>query len=128
MNKERFHQYIADFNKGDYREVLSTYYAEDAILETPDVRYEGLENVIDFFIRSHKGVKEFLTVTNLLIDGDGVAAELEAEMKVTLDRPDHHIRPLKKGDTMMINQCALYDVKDSRIRHVRVYRRKVAII
>lgn len=125
MNKEKFFQYVKDFNKGDYRGFISTYFTEDAIFETPDVRCEGQESIMNFFIRGHKGVNEVLKVKNILVDGNSIAAELEAEMQVTADRPDHHIRPSKKGETFIINQAAFYDIKDSKISHVRVYRRKI---
>lgn len=128
MNKEEFFRYIQDMNKGDYRKSISIYYTEDAIFETPDVRCEGQGSIIDFFMKGHKGVQETLSVKNILVEGNRIAAELEAEMKVTADRPDHHIRPSKKGDLFIIHQCAFYDLKDSKFCHVRVYRRKVTVL
>ena len=128
MDKAKFLQYIKKFNKGDYRKVFSTYYTEDAIFETPDVRCEGQESIINFMVKGHEGINEVLSVKNILIeDHDRVAAELEAEMHVTTDRPDHHIRPCKKGELFIITQCAFYDTRDSKFCHVRVYRRKVTI-
>lgn len=127
MNRGKFSQYIEDFNKGDYREVFSTYYTEDAIFETPDVRCEGRESIINFMVKGHEGINEVLSVKNILIENNRVAAELEAEMHVTADRPDHHIRPCKKGELFIITQCAFYDTRDSQFCHVRVYRRKVTI-
>jgi len=128
MNKQGFFQYVKDFNKREYTEFISTYFTKDALFETPDVRCEGQESIIDFFIRGHKGVDETLKVKNILIDGNCLAAELEAEMKVTADRPDHHVRPSKKGETFIITQCAFYDIKDGKFCHVRVYRRKVTVL
>ena len=128
MNKERFLQYIKDFNKGAYREVFSTYYTKDAIFETPDVRWEGQERIIDFILKGHKGVHETLTVKNMLIESDRIAVELEAKMQVTADRPDHHIRPSKKGEVFFIYQCAFYDIEDDKFFDVRVYRRKVTVL
>ena len=40
MNKEKFFQYINDFNKGDYEKVVSTYYTEDIIF---DMRIIGMK-------------------------------------------------------------------------------------
>jgi hypothetical protein len=128
MNKENFLRYIQEFNKGDYRKVFSTYYTKDAIFETPDIRCEGQESIIDFIVKGHKGVQETISVKNILVEGDRVAAELEAEMRVTADRPDHHIRPSKKGEVFIIYQCAFYDIKDDKFFDVRVYRRKVTVL
>jgi hypothetical protein len=128
MDKEQFLQYIEAFNKGDHRAVFSTYYTEDAVFETPDVVCDGRESIINFIIKGHTGVNENISVKNILIEGDRVAAELEAEMQVTADRPDHHIRPSKKGDLFKIYQCAFYDLKDGKFCNVRVYRRKVTVL
>jgi hypothetical protein len=128
VNKENFLQYIKDFNKGDYRQFILSYFTEDAIFENPELRYEGRENIIHYFIKSHKGVNEVLRVKNILIDGNRIAAELEAELQVTADRPDHHIRPVKNGDTLLLTISAFYDLKDSKICHVRIYRKKLTLL
>ena len=128
MNKEKFFQYIKDFNEGDYRHFILSYFTEDAIFENPEVRHEGRENIIRYFIKSHKGVHEVLRVKNILIDGNRIAAELEAELQVTVDRPDHHIRPVKKGETLLLTISAFYDLKDFKICHIRIYRRKITVL
>jgi hypothetical protein len=127
VNKEKFLQYINDFNTGDYRQFILTYFTEDAIFENPELRVEGRENITHYFIKSHKGVNEILRVKNILIEGDRVAAELEAELQVMADRPDHHIRPVKNGDTLLLTISAFYDLKDSKICHVRIYRKKLTL-
>ena len=66
MNKEKFYQYIKDFNGGDFEKVASTYYTEDVIFDTPDYRYEGKEEVKKFFIEFHKGMDETLRIENVL--------------------------------------------------------------
>ena len=127
MDKETFLQYIESFNKGDHRGVFTNYYTEDAVFQTPDVVCEGRESIINFIIKGHEGVNEVLSVKNILIEDNRVAAELEAEMQVTSDRLDHHIRSSKKGDSYKIYQCAFYDLKDGKFCHVRVYRRKITV-
>jgi len=128
MNKEKFLQYIKDFNEGDYRHFILSYFTEDAIFENPEVRHEGRENIIRYFIKSHKGVNEVLRAKNILTDGNRIAAELEAELQFTADRPDHHIRPVKKGDRLLLTISAFYDLEDSKIRHIRIYRRKITVL
>ena len=128
MNKENFLQYIKDFNEGDYGQFILSYFTEDAIFENPEVRHEGRENIIRYFIKSHKGVNEVLRAKNILTDGNRIAAELEAEPQVTADRPDHHIRPVKKGETLLLAISAFYDIENSKICHIRIYRRKITVL
>jgi hypothetical protein len=128
MDKEEYYQYVKDFNGGDYRGFVAKYFAKDAYFENPDTKHKGHEDISDFFYSSHKGVRETLRVENLLIGENKIAAELEAKMEVTADRPDYPLRPCKKGEAFIINIAAFYDVKDGKLSAVRVYRKKVTVL
>ena len=122
MNKEKMMKYFEDYNSGDYKKTISTYYTQDAIFESADYKFTGQQNIINFLTESHKGPSEELRVINILIDSNSVAAELEANIQATEDKPDFHIKPLKRGDSFILKMSAFYDIRDGKICHVRIYR------
>ena len=122
MNKEEMMEYFKVYNSRDYNKAISVYYSEDAVFESADYKYEGKENIINFLTESHKGIEEVLQVKQILIDGNSVAAELEADLQITADKPDFHIQPVRKGDSIMLKMSAFYDIEDGKISHIRIYR------
>ena len=127
MNKEKFYQYIKDFNRGDFEKVASTYYTEDIIFDTPDYRIEGKEEVKRFFTEHHKGMDETMMIENVLVDGSAVAAELCADMYFTVDRPDFRLKPMKKGQSLKMRFFVFYDTKDGKISQIKLCRKFVEL-
>jgi len=122
MNKEKMMKYFEDYNSRDYKKAISIHYTQDAIFESADYKFTGQENIISFLTESHKGLSEVLRVFNILIDGNSVVAELEADIQAMVDKPDFHIKPLKKGDSIVLKISAHYDIRNGKICHVRLYR------
>ncbi len=122
MNRKDMLKYFEDYNTADFEKTISTYYTEDAVFEAADYKYMGKQNIISFLIKSHKGMTEKMKPVHILIESDTVAAEIEALIEVFEDRPDFHIKPLKKGDSFTIKMAAFYDIRDNKICHVRLYR------
>ncbi|MFC1532008.1 nuclear transport factor 2 family protein [Thermodesulfobacteriota bacterium] len=122
MDKETLLEYCRIYNSGDYKKAISTYYAEDAVFEASDYRVEGRDNIIEFLSEGHTGLTEVMEFTNILIEGDRIAVELEAEFTAMEDKPDSHIRALKKGDSFKLKMSSFYKVKDEKISHIRIYR------
>ena len=77
MDKEKYLQYVSEFNKGeDFEKVVSTYYTPDVVLDMPTIRLEGRDKVLKFFIDVHKGMKETLKIESLLVDGGKIAVQI----------------------------------------------------
>lgn len=122
MNRESMLKYFKDYDSADYKKAVLTYYTQDAVFETADYKFMGQENIVNFFTESHKGITEKMKPVNLLIERDIVAAEIVAEIEAFEDKPNFHIKPLKKGDSLTLKMAAFYDIRDNKICHVRLYR------
>ena len=115
MNKDKFLQYIKDFNKRDWEKFVPTYFTEDVILETANYRPKGIKDVKKHFIDFSKGLIETLTATKVLVDGNSIAALLHADFEFKEDRPDFRMRPMKKGDSLKISMFVFYETKGDKI-------------
>jgi ketosteroid isomerase-like protein len=126
MTKEKMEEYFRSFNAAGSTKTLSTYYTEDAVFKTPWGKVvSGLDNIIKYMDEgAHHGdkIKESLTAKKILIDGDGVAVELETELEALDDVPDYHLGPsFKKGEIIRWRLSAFYKIRDGKIADVQVY-------
>ena len=122
MTKQDMLKYFEEYNTADYEKTMKQYYTLDAVFESPDYKLEGRDKIIQFMTESHKGMTEIMKIKNILADGDLIAVEIEAVIQASEDRPNFHIRPLKKGDSITLRMAAIYGTSDNRISSVRLYR------
>jgi hypothetical protein len=122
MKRQDMLSYFEDYNTGDYERTMKKYYTPDAVFESADYKFEGRDTIVKFMIESHKGSTEIMKAKHLLVGTDVAAAEIEAVIQVFEDKPNFHIRPLKKGDSITLKMAAIYDLKDDKISYVRLYR------
>jgi hypothetical protein len=38
------------------------------------------------------------------------------------DDPDFHLKPAKKGETINVGLAAFYEIENSKIRHIKMYK------
>ena len=122
MTKQDILKYFEEYNTGDYEETMKKYYTPDAVFESPDYKLEGHDKIIQFMTESHKGMTEIMQLKNVLLDGNQAAVGIEAVIQVFEDRPNFHIRPLKKGDSITLRMVAIYGISGDRISSVKLYR------
>lgn len=122
MTKQDMFKYFEEYNSGDYEKTMKKYYTPDAVFESPDYKLKGRDEIIRFMTESHKGMTEVMQIENMLVDGGLIAVEITAMIRVSEDRPDFHIRPLKKGDSITLEMVAIYGTSDDRISSVKLYR------
>jgi hypothetical protein len=123
--KKWMQEYFESFNKVGAGKTFATYFAEDAVFKNPwGKEFHGRKNIIKYMDEvSHHGdkIKETLTPSNILIDGDAVAVELVTEMVALEDVPNYHVGSFKKGDKIKWILSAFYKIKDGKIFYVQVY-------
>jgi limonene-1,2-epoxide hydrolase len=122
MNRQDLLEYFEVYNTGDYEKTMKKYYTPDAVFESADYKLEGRDKIIQFMTESHKGSTEKMKAKHLLLQDNVAAAEIEAVIEVFEDKPDFHIKPLKKGDSITLRMAAIYEIRDNKICYVRLYR------
>jgi hypothetical protein len=119
MDKEKYLQYVSEFNKGeDFEKVVLTYYTPDT------VRLGGRDKVLKFFIDVHKSMKETLKIESLLVDGGKIAAQILGEFYFT-ENTDWRGKPMKKGDILYNKWFIFYDTRDGKISQIKLCTRSV---
>lgn len=112
-----FETYSTDFNRA-----IDTYYTDDIDFEYPGGKYQGKEAVRAYFDRLHQKFNEILKPISVLIDGDKVAAEVEAELQALIDFPDFGGKPFNKGESQFTVYGIFYDLREDKICRVKIYR------
>ncbi len=120
MNKERMEAYYATYNRS-VDEALLTFYTDDAVFEYQDLKLDGKEAILNHFAALQQAVKEIMTPTSILVDGDKVAVEVENIFEAKVDLPDFLGRSLKAGESFTGKFSGFYDTQGDRICHIRLY-------
>lgn len=122
MDEADFREYVTRFNEDDF-EGFGSYYAEDVEFELGDrKRIVGREDVLEFYREVASRVEETLTVRDVLVDGDRIAAELETEFHALEDWPDFVGGPMKAGETVEFVSFVHYWIEDGQFRTIRSAR------
>lgn len=112
MDEAGFRDYVSRFNEDDF-EGFGAYYADDVEFNIGDrYRIVGRENVVEFYREVADRVDETLTVRDVLVDGDRIAAEVETEFHALEDCPDFVAGPMEAGETIEIESFVHYWVED----------------
>lgn len=112
MTKEKFRDYIASFNRDDY-EGFGKYYAPDVLLDLGGrMEIRGRDGILDFYRGVKKRVRETLTINNVLLEGNVLAAEIATEFYGLEDWPDFIAGPLMKGEAINLISFIFYTIND----------------
>ncbi|HWL47035.1 MAG TPA: nuclear transport factor 2 family protein [Sphingomonadaceae bacterium] len=117
--RARFRRYIALFNAGD-PEALVPFFAPSVELYLPRGPLIGPQAIVDYYRGSFGFLTEWLRIDTLIVDGNGLAAELYTRFTAKRDHPGFKAMPLRAGDVYVVTTFVLYDFDEagrfSRIR------------
>ena len=117
-----FLAYAAAFSAGDGAR-FGQYYTDDVVLELPSApRIEGRAGIVGFYATMFERVRETLTVNHLVMDDEGIAADVISTFTAHVDAPDFVVRPLKAGEAVAVRVFVYYRLRDGLICHIRVAR------
>lgn len=121
MDKAAMQQYFETYST-DFQRAIDTYYTDDIDFEYPGGKLDGKEAVRAYFERVHQKFNEILRPVDLIIEGNKVAAEVEAELQALIDFPDFGGKPFNKGESQYTTYGIFYRLQDDRICRVKIYR------
>jgi ketosteroid isomerase-like protein len=122
FSKEDFQEYLSYFNGGDF-DRLGQFYTEDVQLELRHGQIDSRQGIIDFYRNMTRTVRENLTVNQLIIDADGIAADLDMQFTAIADAPDFVVAPMKKGEIIRGRVFVHYTLRDGKIAAIKVARK-----
>jgi hypothetical protein len=117
-----FLAYAAAFSAGDGAR-FGRFYTDDVVLELPSApRIDGRHGIVDFYKRMFTRVREGLTVNQVVMDDDGISADVISTFTAHEDAPEFEVRPLKKGEALAVPVFVHYKLRDGLICHIKVAR------
>jgi SnoaL-like domain len=121
MDKQQFANYIDCFNRNDFAG-FSRYYADDVVLELPKKELRGRDAIVDFYRVVKARVRETLKINEVIVDAEGLAAEVDTEFFGLEDWPDFIVAPLKKGGSIRLVSFVHYRIRAGKFAHIKSAR------
>jgi hypothetical protein len=121
MNKELFANYIDCFNRNDFAG-FSRHYADAVVLELPKKELRGRDAIVDFYRVVKARVRETLQINQVIVDAEGLAAEVDTEFYGLEDWPDFIVAPLQKGGIIRIVSFVHYEIRGGLFTHIKSAR------
>jgi hypothetical protein len=121
LTEQDFRDYIAAFNRSDF-EGFGKFYADDVVFEGRGRHFKNREEVLNFYREVKKRMRETITVHEVIVGPEGLAAEIETELYAFVDWPELVTGPIKKGETILTRNFAWYEIKDRKFKHIRTAR------
>lgn len=121
ITEQDFRDYIAAFNRNDF-EGFGKYYADDVVFEGRGRHFKNREEVLGFYREVKKRMRETITVHDVIVGPQGLAAEIETELYAFVDWPELVTGPIKKGQTILTRNFAWYEIVDGKFKHIRTAR------
>jgi ketosteroid isomerase-like protein len=118
LGEADFRHYIDAFNRNDF-EGFSTYYAEDLDFHGRAGHFRGRQAVLDFYQGVKRRIRETLTLRQLIVGEQGIAADVVTELYPLEDWLDFPTGPLRKGETRRSENFLWYDVYRKKFTRIR---------
>jgi ketosteroid isomerase-like protein len=119
MSAQRFAEYIAAFNRGDYA-AFGDFYDAGVVLNIAGKReLHGREAIFDFYRTVRAQAQRTIEVVNVISAGNFIAAELQSEFLALEDVPNFTAGAMKRGDRIFINTISLKELRAGRIERIR---------
>jgi ketosteroid isomerase-like protein len=114
--------YASAFSNADM-ERAGRFYTEDCTLELGSVPpLAGKQAIVDFYTAMFPKVRESLAVHQLVIDEDGIAADVTSTFTAIEDAPDFVVAPLAKGQSVSVPVFVIYALRNGKICRIKVAR------
>jgi hypothetical protein len=123
MTKQKMAEYFEAHSTDDFERTASLYLTEDILFENPLFNFVGQDSYSKFITENltNLGIRELIRPKNMLIDGNIVAAEVDVELIFSKDMPEFPFRPIKKGESVVLNNGVFYEIRNGRIARISVY-------
>ena len=110
MNRNLFRDYISAFNADDW-DGFSRFYAEDVLLDLGGKKQiRGRQGIVDFYKEVKAKIRETLVINKIVLDEEGLAADISTEFFALEDWPDFIAGPILKGEAINIRSFIIYDI------------------
>ena len=108
-----FYAYVAALNHGDFSRA-SQYFHPKISLSVPRFQVQkGLDAVVAFMKDSHGRFKIVEEVRRIIADDNAIYAEIDCTLTANKDDPDG--TGLKKGETRVMEESCVYELKEGLI-------------
>lgn len=121
ITEQDFRDYIAAFNRNDF-DGFARYYAEDVVFEGRGRHFRSRQEVLDFYRTVKQRLRETITVLEVIVGEQDLAAEIQTELYAFEDWPELVTGAIKKGETITTQNFVWYEIRDGKFVHIRSAR------
>lgn len=128
MNKKQYLEYVDHFNNRRY-DAVTGYFAPDITVEYFDNAYgpqfpartlHGPEEFAASYKSLHEHTREVLELSDFIMAGNLLLAELYTEFHTFKDAPVSGGQPWKKGDISIMTNWVMYTMEGDLMKRIRI--------
>ncbi|MEP7313736.1 MAG: nuclear transport factor 2 family protein [Pseudomonadota bacterium] len=121
ITEKDFRDYIAAFNRSDFAG-FSRYYADDVEFEGRGRHFHSRDEVLAFYREVKSRMRETITVLDVIVGDNELAAEIKTELFAFRDWPELVTGAIKKGETILTQNFVWYEIRAGKFAHIRSAR------
>ena len=122
MNKTDFHDYIAAFNACDL-DGFTSYYTDDVLFDlSGKLVLTGRLEVREFYRGVFQKVRERLDVRTVVMDEQGLAADVDTEFKALVNDSGFIAGPIVIGQSIFIRSFIFYRIENGKFARITARR------
>ena len=121
ITEQDFRTYIAAFNRSDFAG-FSRYYADDVEFEGRGRHFRSRDEVLAFYREVKSRMRETITIRDVIVGENELAAEIETELYAYRDWPELVTGAIKKGETILTQNFVWYEIRAGQFVHIRSAR------
>ncbi|MEO6078748.1 MAG: nuclear transport factor 2 family protein [Steroidobacteraceae bacterium] len=124
LGEQDLRDYIAAFNRSDF-DGFSKYYAADVKFEGRAGTFNSRDQVVAFYREVKSRMVETVTIKDLIVGENDMVANIVTNLLALRDWAEFPTGPLKKGQIIISENFAWYEMKNAKFVHIRSagYRR-----
>ncbi len=121
ITEQDFRNYIDAFNRSDF-DGFGKFYADDVVFEGRGRHFKSRDEVLNFYREVKSKMRETITVHEVAVGESDLMAEIETELVAFVDWPEFVTGPIKKGDVIVTQNFAWYEIANGKFAHIRSAR------
>jgi hypothetical protein len=121
VDETYWHDYFRTHNERRFKELVTGFYAEDALFSNPKAEARGREQIIAFLEGANRDVQIDLLPSSILVQPGVTAIELQCVMRAQKNLPDFLLGPMKTGEEASMPMAAVYHMAGDLIARARIY-------
>ncbi|MEO8316319.1 MAG: nuclear transport factor 2 family protein [Pseudomonadota bacterium] len=121
ISEQDFRSYIDAFNRSDF-DSFGKFYSDNVEFIGRGRHFRSRDEVLAFYREVKSRMRETITVKEVVVGDSDLMAEIETELVANVDWPEFVTGPVKKGDVILTQNFAWYEIENGKFVRIRSAR------